>query len=822
MKKILLFVSVAALAVLLAFAFTACGDEEGEPVGTTLTIKNESGFEITEVLWNNVPFGNITPGMSVTKTVQAGNGFIRFQPKFNPINARTSALIVVEEDEKQEFIFLNTTLVVNADNSANSGTLAGFSEIAILALSQGLATIQNDAITPFDFGLVDMGSNRSLAFTIRNAGNIPLNLLGTPAVTSSSPAFTILTQPPNTTIGPGATASFLVQYSPTAEQQIDTGIITILNNSEGMIFNLAVQGTGHIRRPQITVSQGSTPIAQSGEFDFGSVALGEPKDVIFTIGNIGDANLTFEDVNNNRVNLENNTGTFFTVTTQPSSATAVTPGSTTTFTLRFNPGAVGSNFTATVRVKTNSRDNDEFLFTIKGSSYERIPNPPTGVTATAQSPRNIQVTWNTVAGATRYRVYFAIGSSTAAKTLAGEVIGGVSYTHTGLQPDTQYYYFVTAVNGIGESAHSAHGSGRTQPFTPGGVSAAALSTSSIRITWNAVTGATSYGVYFALSSTGTRSFAGTANEASFTHSSLQPNTTYWYWVTATDSLGTSNHSAAVSARTQALSAPTGVTAQALSARSIQVSWNAVTGVESYRVFYSFSQSGALTLAGTVNSPATSFTHTGLEANTRYFYTLVSATSTGVSGYSTTVNALTQAFSPPTVVTATAQSSSSIRVTWNAVPGATSYEIHSAPSAFGTRSLAGTVAATSTEYIHTGLLPGTYHYFIVAVDPFAKSGFSTSPASATVVMPMPTNVRLEVLSLTSVRLMWNPVSGATSYRVYTEDGNWPHHVYPEGVTESTSFVINNLTPNVNAWDYGVTAINAVGGESEIAWWETLVP
>jgi hypothetical protein len=104
----------------------------GGTSNTRLTIKNESGFELTHVLWNNVSFANnqtensIKPGTSVTMDVQAGNGFIRFRPKLNPFNTRTEQIFVVETGKHGEFVFISNTVVVREGITVSSGTLASF------------------------------------------------------------------------------------------------------------------------------------------------------------------------------------------------------------------------------------------------------------------------------------------------------------------------------------------------------------------------------------------------------------------------------------------------------------------------------------------------------------------------------------------------------------------------------------------------------------------------------------------------------------------------------------------------------------------------
>ena len=86
------------------------------------------------------------------------------------------------------------------------------------------------------------------------------------------------------------------------------------------------------------------------------------------------------------------------------------------------------------------------------------------------------------------------------------------------------------------------------------------------------------------------------------------------------------------------SAPTGVTATAISASAIQISWNAVSGATSYRVEVRTTLTGswsALTIVA-----GTSHTHTGLPANTQRWYRVFAINIAGTSSASSIVNATT--------------------------------------------------------------------------------------------------------------------------------------------------------------------------------------
>ena len=144
---------------------------------------------------------------------------------------------------------------------------------------------------------------------------------------------------------------------------------------EGMINSEILEAayTIHIPSSQIDVLQGTAIIQHNGNYDFGTVAIGESKEISFTIGNSGDANLTFVTVTGNRVNLSENTEGFFQVVIQPAASASVTPGNIILFMIRFTPTTAGENFAAIVSIKTNSQTNSDFSFTVQGNGYVKRP-----------------------------------------------------------------------------------------------------------------------------------------------------------------------------------------------------------------------------------------------------------------------------------------------------------------------------------------------------------------------------------------------------------------------------------------------------------------
>jgi len=90
------------------------------------------------------------------------------------------------------------------------------------------------------------------------------------------------------------------------------------------------------------------------------------------------------------------------------------------------------------------------------------PYAVTGLVATGGTGK-VTLSWNAVAGATSYSLYRTAKSGSEPATPSVTGITGTSYTDTGLNDGTTYYYRVVAVNGAGSSGFSTE----THAATPG-------------------------------------------------------------------------------------------------------------------------------------------------------------------------------------------------------------------------------------------------------------------------------------------------------------------------------------------------------------------
>ena len=444
------------------------------------------------------------------------------------------------------------------------------------------------------------------------------------------------------------------------------------------------------------------------------------------------------------------------------------------------------------------------------------PNAPAGVSAAAG---NVQTTisWNPVLGATSYNIYWSITAGVT-KTTGTKITGATSpYTHSALTNGTPYYYIVTAVNAAGESADSSEVSATplaSPAFPPTGVSASAGDTQNT-VTWTAVTGATSYNIYWS-TTTGVTTLTGTkitGATSPYTHTGLTNGTTYYYIVTAVNLGGESVASSQVSASPlpSVPSAPTGVSASAGDTQNT-VTWSAVTGATSYNIYWS-TTTGVTTLNGTKITGASSpYTHTGLTNGTTYYYIVTAVNAGGESIASSQVSAspLPPVPSAPTGVSATAGDTQNT-VTWSAVTGATSYNIYWSTTTGVTTSNGTKITGATSPYTHSGLTNGTTYYYIVTAANLGGESIESSQVSASPlpsVPSAPTGVSATAGNA-QVSLTWTAVSGATSYKVYRSTTSGTQGTLL-GTSTSAAYTDSTAANGVTYY-YTITAVNA-GGES----------
>jgi hypothetical protein len=160
----------------------------------------------------------------------------------------------------------------------------------------------------------------------------------------------------------------------------------------------------------------------------------------------------------------------------------------------------------------------------------------------------VTLSWSASSGATGYSVRRATTSGGPYTQIAAPASTG--HTDSSVSNGTTYYYIVSAFNNGGGSANSAEASATpaipTIPPTPTNLTATS-GNGSVGLSWSASSSALNYRVKRATTSGGPYTQIATPVTTSHTDTPLTNGTTYYYVVSAVNSLGESANSAQVSA-----------------------------------------------------------------------------------------------------------------------------------------------------------------------------------------------------------------------------------------------------------------------------------
>lgn len=212
-----------------------------------------------------------------------------------------------------------------------------------------------------DFGNIAVsGGSHTHTFTIRNTGSATLTL------TDSSPYVTItghtsdftLASIPSSSIAAGLTTTFQINFNPTTSGLRSAAISIHNNDSDENPYTFNIQGTG-TTSPEMDLFQSTTAIASGGTYDFGRHNYNTDTDVVFTINNTGDGDLHIT----TPLSLTGTGSGSYSITDQPDAT--VTPGSSTTFTVRFHP-AGGSTYTAAINIANDDATENPYILNLTG------------------------------------------------------------------------------------------------------------------------------------------------------------------------------------------------------------------------------------------------------------------------------------------------------------------------------------------------------------------------------------------------------------------------------------------------------------------------
>ncbi len=327
--------------------FTLRNAGSGELSGINLQLESSQNgaFRVA-----SFPAGNLEPGQETTF-------IIRFSP--NLAGPHEGMLRVFSNDEARspfgiELLGIGDTVPdITVEQPQGNSLLAG-------------ATVVN-------FGDTEIGDAADRVFTLRNDGHSDLTGITLALIGVHAADYSVVTPPP-ASLAVGASASFVLRFSPSADgTRIATTRITS-NDPDENPFDIPLSGKA-LALPNLVVQQpaGSTLTHGVSVVDFASANVGASvSDLTFTLRNDGTGGL-----NGLQAAISGGQASEFSVVTAPS--TNLQPGQSTAMVIRFNPTASGTRQT-TLNIASNDPVKNPFVLTLTGQGVVTphlvIENPP--------------------------------------------------------------------------------------------------------------------------------------------------------------------------------------------------------------------------------------------------------------------------------------------------------------------------------------------------------------------------------------------------------------------------------------------------------------
>lgn len=505
---------------------------------------------------------------------------------------------------------------------------------------------------------------------------------------------------------------------------------------------------------------------------------------------------------------------------------------TTDTSLTHSKAVAGKTYYYKVMALAEDSDNNSGYSTVVKKCCD-LPRTTLDVT-NDPSTGKVKLSWDAVKGAYGYKVYYST-SKNGSYSVLKSYTNSTSLTHSKAVAGTTYYYKVRVLadDSAADSADSAIVKCACDLARPTVTVSNDAETGKVVLKWDKVSNAVSYNIFRATSKNGDYTCIKSGVTArTYTDTSARAGRTYYYKVRAVaeNSAANSAHSAAVKAICDCAQPVVKVSSSSLS--SIKISWNSVAGADNYVVYRSTSKnSGYKKLATTDNN---SYTDKNVSAGKTYYYKVKAQAdvSAANSQFSAVISAKAS-ISAPTMKNSATVTSSTIKISWEKVSGASGYYVYRRASTDDSWSRIKTVNSSTTSFTDEDR-SGRYYYCVAAYKTVNGITYTSEKSEAirTRTLGKPKSVEAEGGEGFSNDLTWGKVNGATGYQVYYkigEDGSWDradtvtgtsynhsvtHGVYyyykvraiyqNDGVTSYGPFVeadegwINFYYPNIDIW------------------------
>ena len=284
---------------------------------------------------------------------------------------------------------------------------------------------------------------------------------------------------------------------------------------------------------------------------------------------------------------------------------------------------------------------------------------------------------------------------------------------------------------------------------------ATLAITNVSLSWSPSSSAMSYNLKRSVTNGGPYSTVLNTAATSYTNTGLAPGTTFYYVVSALNSVGESSNSVQVAATTASVPPAPGHLTATPGDRWVSLDWDAVPGVVSYRLKRSSTDGGSYTVIA--NLISTAYTNSGLANGTTYYYVVSAVNGAGESTNSSQAFATPQCVVPPAPAGLVATlSNGQIALSWNPAAGAANYAMYRSSALAGPYTALAT-NLTVTNYLDATFDSGAVSFYVVRAMNACGASADSSVASA------PLRLMNRAVSGTNVVLSgWGGTAGQSYY------------------------------------------------------------
>lgn len=450
------------------------------------------------------------------------------------------------------------------------------------------------------------------------------------------------------------------------------------------------------------------------------------------------------------------------------------------------------------------------------ASSGKIVAAPESVRTELVSEKELKVSWNQVSGAAGYQVYRADKEDGAYSRIAK--VTGEKTTRFADQEITAtktYYYKVRAYF----EKEGFYGYTPYSEVVSSGLklsSVLALSPDSIKLSWQEATGFDKIRIYRKKSSESSYKLIATveADKESYTDTGLSEGVKYDYkLVGCKQQNGSTITGSYVIVTAATLSKPKLVSARVTSTGAVYVKWNQAAGASGYELYRSDTgKSGSYTKIATLGSSKNSFKDETAKEKRIYYYKVRSYVTDGDktahSKYSTVqINGVG-------ACKVQATNSTTVKVSWEEIIGAKSYELWTKRPGESTYTSLGSFQPGETTYKDTGLTPGAKYEYRVTV---SDGTYTSYPSYANVFTLIGKVSRLSVETASKyngLTLTWTKVDDAEKYQIYRKASGESAYTRIRTMTGGDTLTYTDTSVQGNLeYTYRVRAIKDVAGVTQ---------